>query len=212
MIEDGIYGFWKPKGPSSAHFLNGIKRKCYPKKVGHAGTLDPLAEGILAVGIGKGTKMLSEEVAKEKEYLAGIRLGVTSTTDDEEGEKAVSDSLIIPSLSEVKETIADFVGDISQVPPAFSALKIGGTEAYKLARKGVVVEMKARPAKVMSAELISYSYPDITVRFVTGPGVYIRSLARDIGAKLGVGGYMSSLIRERVGSFTKGNAIDPESL
>ena len=212
MIEDGIYGFWKPKGPSSAHFLNGIKRKCYPKKVGHAGTLDPLAEGILVVGIGKGTKMLQMEVAKEKEYVAGIRLGITSATDDEEGEKTEMNVANIPSAEAVSAAINSFVGDISQIPPAFSALKIHGTEAYKLARKGIIPEMKARPAKVMSANLISYSYPDITVRFVTGPGVYIRSLARDIGAALGTGGYMSDLIRERVGSFTAKNAIDPESL
>jgi len=207
-----IFAVWKPKGPSSNGVLNRIRHILGTKHVGHAGTLDPLAEGILVVGVGKGTKMLSLEVAKEKEYIADIRLGAVSSTDDAEGEITEKEVGGIPSGEDVHEAVFHFLGKGKQIPPVWSAIKVGGKESYKLARKGMDVPLEPRDIEVKEVEIIGYEWPRLTVRFVTGPGVYIRSLARDIGERLGVGGYLAGLIRSRVGSFTEKECIDMESL
>ena len=210
---DGIYAFWKPKGPTSHRYLNDIRRILGKSvKVGHAGTLDPLAEGILVVGIGKGTKQLQAEVEKEKEYVAEVTLGKTSTTDDEEGEKTVREVEAIPSESDIKDSIKHFIGEVDQVPPIFSAIKISGKPAYKTARKGGELELAPRRVLIKTIEILEYAYPRLVIRVETGKGVYIRSLARDIGAKLGVGGYMSGLTRTRVGQFDKGSVLSLEEL
>ncbi len=197
-----VFAVYKPKGPTSAHFLNELKRKLHVKKMGHAGTLDPLASGILVVGINEGTKDLHKIVQREKEYQATVRFGMTSTTDDEEGEKSEVEVKQIPSEEEVKRILQRFIGTIDQIPPAFSAIKIKGQEAYKLVRKGVTPEMKPREAKIFKIDLMEYSWPILKIKVTTGPGVYIRALARDIGAKLGVGAYLADLERIRVGEFT----------
>lgn len=202
-----VFAVYKPKGPTSAQFLNEIKRKLHVAKMGHAGTLDPLASGVLVVGINEGTKELHEVVQGEKEYEATVRFGMTSTTDDEEGEKKKIEIKHVPSEEEVKKTLKGFTGTIEQVPPAFSAIKINGQEAYKLMRKGKIPEMKAREAKIFKIDLLEYSWPILKVRVTTGPGVYIRALARDIGVKLDVGAYLADLERIRVGEFTKNNTL-----
>ena len=203
-----IFAVYKPKGPTSNQILTKIRKRTGVKKVGHAGTLDPLAQGILVVGVGRAaTKQLGTIVAKEKEYLATIRLGYTSTTDDNEGQKEKTQDITKPLLVHVKNTLKQFKGEIDQVPPIYSAIKIKGQEAYKLARKGKEVKMKSRKALIKKISLISYKYPYLKIKVVTGPGVYIRSLARDIGQTLGTGGYLSSLERTRVGQFTKSKAL-----
>jgi tRNA pseudouridine55 synthase len=203
-----IFAVYKPKGPTSNQILTKIRKRTGIKKVGHAGTLDPLAQGILVVGVGRAaTKQLGTIVAKEKEYLATIRLGYTSTTDDNEGQKEKIQDITKPLLVHVKNTLKQFKGEIDQVPPIYSAIKIKGQEAYKLARKGKEVKMKSRKALIKKISLISYKYPYLKIKVVTGPGVYIRSLARDIGQTLGTGGYLSSLERTRVGQFTKSKAL-----
>tara|TARA_Y100000310_G_C20686767_1_gene819516 strand:- start:1951 stop:2598 length:648 start_codon:yes stop_codon:yes gene_type:complete len=203
-----IFAVYKPKGPTSNQILTKIRKRTGIKKVGHAGTLDPLAQGILVVGVGRAaTKQLGTIVAKEKEYLATIRLGYTSTTDDNEGQKEKIQDITKPLLVHVKNTLKQFKGEIDQVPPIYSAIKIKGQEAYKLARKGKEVKMKSRKALIKKISLISYKYPYLKIEVVTGPGVYIRSLARDIGQVLGTGGYLSSLERTRVGRFTKNKAL-----
>ena len=203
-----IFAVYKPKGPTSNQILTKIRKRTGVKKVGHAGTLDPLAQGILVVGVGRAaTKQLGTIVAKEKEYLATIRLGYTSTTDDNEGQKEKIQDITKPLLVHVKNTLKQFKGEIDQVPPIYSAIKIKGQEAYKLARKGKEVKMKSRKALIKKISLISYKYPYLKIEVVTGPGVYIRSLARDIGQVLGTGGYLSSLERTRVGRFTKNKAL-----
>lgn len=205
---DGIYAFWKPKGPTSHRFLNDIRRIVgRDVKVGHAGTLDPLAEGVLVVGIGRSTKMLETEVQKEKEYVAEVTLGVSSSTDDEEGEKTIYPVLSIPGLSSVSAAAESFVGEINQVPPVYSAIKVGGKEAYKFARKGVDLKMKPRPVKIISMEILEYDYPRLVLRVATGKGAYIRSLARDLGMLLGTGGYLSGLKRTRVGEYVESSAF-----
>jgi len=203
MITENIHIFWKPKGVSSNGFLKKIRKMTGIRKVGHAGTLDPLAEGILVVGIGKGTKLLTDITGAEKEYLCVARLGATSETDDEEGIKTEIKVPIIPSHADVLCALSSFQNETEQVPPGYSAIKIKGKEAYKLARAGVSPTMKSRPAQIKEIELISYEWPLVSFRIVTGKGVYIRAVARDLGAKLNVGGYLASLQRTRVGSFTE---------
>ena len=191
----------KEKGPSSFRAVAAIRKITGIKKVGHGGTLDPLASGVLVVAAGRDdTKRIDEIVAKEKEYIADLKLGEESSTDDGEGEKiAVSD--LRPSREDIEASLQKFVGEIMQVPPKFSAMKVGGQRAYKLAREGKEVEMIARRVLIKEIELLKYEYPAAKIRVVTGPGVYIRSLARDIGRDLGCGAYMSDLVRTRVGEF-----------
>ena len=201
---------WKPKGPTSNDVVQDVKRITGGKKVGHAGTLDPLAEGVLVIGIGReGTKNLSVEVKKEKEYLAKVKLGETSITDDEEGEKtAVSDKK--PDKADITDIMRKFIGKIKQVPPIYSAIKVSGKEAYKFARQGEKPVLLERDADIKEIEVLSYEWPYLELRVVTGPGVYIRALARDIGKELGVGGYLAGLKRTRVGDFTADEALNLE--
>ncbi len=207
-----IFAVNKPKGPTSNQVLNKIRRIANTKKVGHAGTLDPLAEGILVVAIGReGTKQLDKIVQKEKEYIADVKLGITSTTDDEEGIKLKVESHKVAS-KKVEKILPKFIGKIKQVPPIYSAIKINGQEAYKRARKGEEIKMKIREVEIKEIEILKYKWPNLQIRVVTGPGVYIRALARDIGAELNVGGYLAGLIRTRVGDFKIADAVKSEDL
>jgi len=210
MITEGLHIFWKPKGISSNGFLKQIRKISGIRKAGHAGTLDPLAEGILVVGIGKGTKLPTEITGAEKEYLCVARLGATSETDDEEGIKTEIEVSTIPARADILRVLSSFQNETEQIPPGYSAIKIKGKEAYKLARGGASPIMKSRPAQIKEIELISYEWPLVSFRVVTGKGVYIRAVARDLGAKLSVGGYLSSLQRIRVGSFTERDILDLE--
>lgn len=207
---DGIFAVYKPKGPTSNDVVQDVKR-IVKDKVGHAGTLDPLAEGVLVVGVGEATKKLSSEVKKEKEYLAKIKLGETSTTDDEEGEKTAGVGGK-PERSAVESAVGEFLGKIKQRPPVYSAVKIRGKEAYKFARRGEKPVLLEREAEIKELEILDYKWPYLELRAVTGPGVYIRSLARDIGEKLGTGAYLAELKRTRVGDFTADKAISLENL
>ncbi len=202
-VSPNIFAVFKPKGPTSYDVVDQIKRRFPGQKVGHAGTLDPLASGVLVIGVGReATKLLHTEQFNQKEYRAVIHFGQTSTTDDAEGGKTDWPLANIPTLAEVEQVLTQFIGSIEQLPPAFSALKIGGTPAYKLARQGRVVELKKRPAEIHEITLVAYDWPDLTITVMTGRGVYIRSLARDLGAALNVGGYIKELERTRVGRFT----------
>ena len=206
----GIVPIFKPIGPTSHDMIYRIRKVTGVKKVGHAGTLDPLAQGVLVVGIGRdATKKLSQEVKKEKEYKAEFTLGTTSTTDDAEGEKSIVNLKKQPSLGDIERVIQnEFTGEILQRPPHYSAVKLGGKKAYELARKGIVPELEPRIREVKSFTVLDYVYPVVTVRITTGSGVYIRSLARDIGDRLGTGAFMSSLIRTRVGDFPLADCYD----
>jgi len=206
----GIFAIYKPKGPTSNDIVQDIKRITGGEKVGHAGTLDPLAEGVLVVGIGReATKKLGIEVKKEKEYLAKIKLGETSTTDDEEGEKIIL-SAKKPFRSAIESTVGKFLGKIKQIPPIYSAVKVRGKEAYKFARKGAKPLLLERDAEVKEIEILDYEWPFLELRVVTGPGVYIRALARDIGKELTTGAYLADLKRTRVGDFTEDKALTLE--
>jgi len=211
--ESRMIAIYKPKGPTSHDIVDQVRRATGVRKVGHAGTLDPLARGVLVVAIGRqATKKIAEVVQKEKEYVAKIKLGVTSTTDDEEGEKKVIEVTRVPEAAEVIKVIETFIGEIEQTPPIYSAVKIKGQEAYKRARRGEEVKMKSRIINIKEIEILKYEWPILEIRVVTGAGVYIRSLARDIGEKLGVGGYLVDLERTRVGEFKKENVVKLEDL
>jgi tRNA pseudouridine55 synthase len=209
-----IFAVYKPKGPTSYDIIRQIKKIVgKEEKIGHAGTLDPLASGVLVIAIGReSTKKISETVKKEKEYIAKIKLGETSVTDDEEGEKTVQQANFKPEREAIERILPEFTGEIMQTPPIYSAIKVKGDEAYKLARKGKEVKLVSRKVLIKNIEIISYEWPYLVLKVVTGPGVYIRSLARDIGKKLGVGGYLADLERTRVGDFTKERAIPAEKL
>lgn len=207
-VGEGIFAFDKPKGFSSNQLLMFIKKETGIKKIGHAGTLDPLATGVLVVAIGKkNTKQLSKFVAKEKEYRAIIRLGSTSETDDAEGPVVEQEIKKIPEIQAINNTVKEFIGEIEQFPPIYSAVKIAGEEAYKRARRGEKVEIKARMVLVKNIIIENYQWPNLLLNITTGPGVYIRSIARDLGQKLGVGGYITDLSRLRVGEFRIEDAI-----
>jgi tRNA pseudouridine55 synthase len=205
---DKIISINKPVGPTSNKILTEIKKKLGLKKgVGHAGTLDPLASGVLVVGIGKATKKLNEIVKKEKEYATTIRLGMNSTTDDAEGEKEKIKVDNIPSRKNIKETLMMFIGKIYQTPPIYSAVKVQGKEAYKLARRGKDVKLKKRKVEIKDIKLLKYKWPFLELKIITGPGAYIRSLARDIGRELKTGGYVYELQRTRVGGYVLDKSI-----
>jgi len=176
-------------------------------KVGHGGTLDPLASGVLVVLIGKATKMCDEVMAGVKGYLTTVDLSQVSTTDDLEGEKTKMVPEIIPTPAEVETACAKWVGDVMQAPPPYSAIKVNGQRAYALARKGEEVVLPARPIRIDSIKIVSYDWPMLTIDVVCGKGTYIRSLGRDIGRELGAGGMLTALRRTRVGRFTLDQAV-----
>jgi tRNA pseudouridine55 synthase len=197
-----IVPVFKPKGPTSHDIIDQIRKATGVKKVGHAGTLDPLASGVLVVGITrKGTKCLYDHVKKEKEYVAEICLGAVSKTCDQEGPIEEVEVKEIPAQEQVEKVLSKWQGKVMQRPPKYSAVKINGTPAYKLARQGKEFELPERVVEIKKIDLVNYSYPDLKIRFVTGKGVYIRSLARDIGEDLGTGGYLKDLKRTRVGQY-----------
>lgn len=169
-------------------------------KTGHAGTLDPFATGLLVILLGDATKKATEFLKLDKVYEATIRLGQTSTTGDPEGE-ITEVSSTQPTTSEVKAALEQFVGEITQVPPRFSAIKVNGQRAYKLARHGKEVEVPPRQVTIYTIELLEYSYPELKIRAHVGSGTYIRTLAEDIGAQLGVGAYCAQLRRTRIASW-----------
>ena len=200
---EGIFAVNKPVGITSHDVIYKLRRQTGVKRIGHAGTLDPLASGVLVVAIGREfTKQLDKIVKSEKEYIAEIFLGQTSTTDDMEGDKKIVNQALMPSLEDIKQTIQMFVGKIKQIPPIYSALKIKGKPAYKYARQGGTLVLEARDVEIKNIELLDYKYPIVKLKITCGKGVYIRSLARDLGEKLKTGGYLKSLIRTRVGKFT----------
>lgn len=191
----------KIRGMRKAAFkAQGITPTKRQLKVGHAGTLDPFATGLLIILLGDATKRSDEFLKQDKAYEATIHLGATSTTGDVEGEiTAVSDA--VPAEQQVRAVLDRFTGQIIQTPPIYSAIKINGQRAYKLARKGQEVEIPTRTVTIHSIELLDYSYPMVKIRTNVSSGTYIRSLAEDIGKELKVGAYCEELHRISIGSF-----------
>ncbi|MBX3388646.1 MAG: tRNA pseudouridine(55) synthase TruB [Phycisphaeraceae bacterium] len=185
-----------------------LRRGGAPKriKVGHAGTLDPLATGVLVVLVGKATRAVGELMATEKEYSATVDLSRTSTSDDLGGEVSNVQIEAVPDRETVEHALEAFHGDIMQLPPQFSAMKVGGERAYKLAREGTHAPLAPRPVRIHAINMTSYHWPLAEIHVRCGKGVYIRSLARDLGKSLRCGGLLASLRRTRVGAYEIGMA------
>lgn len=206
MKEDDILLVDKPAGITSFGVVARIRRRLSEQlgkkaKVGHTGTLDPFATGLMIIVTGKECRNAMNYSKLDKEYEATIRLGETSTTGDPEGELTPV-SANQPTLSEVQEALEQFQGEITQTPPAFSAIKINGRRAYDLARKGEAVDMPSRQVMIYSLQVLDYTYPELRIRVHVGSGTYIRSLAEDIGKALRTGAYCSELRRTKVGEWS----------
>lgn len=204
---EGILIVDKPKGKTSFSLVYELRKSLGVKKIGHAGTLDPFATGVMVMLIGRRyTRLADRFLTCDKEYLAQVYLGKTTDTYDCDGQ-VTAECSIIPSLKEIEESLKEFQGEIDQIPPMFSAKKIQGEKLYKLARKGQVVERK--PVKVfLHTELISYHYPILELRVSCSKGTYIRSIASDLGNKLGCGAHLSGLIRTRSGTYHLKDSMD----
>jgi tRNA pseudouridine55 synthase len=196
----------KPAGITSNDALMTLKRALNFPKIGHAGTLDPLASGVLPIALGEATKLVSYMMEDDKVYLYTVTWGEQRTTDDLEGEVMVS-SDVRPTEEQIKAVLPAFTGVIMQKPPTFSAIKIDGQRAYDLARAGQEFEIEARPVHIYELDLVRMEKDSATFRAVCGKGTYVRSLARDMARKLGTFGYVSMLVREAVGPFTLDTAI-----
>jgi tRNA pseudouridine55 synthase len=206
---DGIIVADKPGGKTSCWAVSQVKRILAEKKAGHAGTLDPLATGVLVIGLGFATRILRYVESFDKEYTGVIRLGVTTETDDAEGR--ITGESLVPAVSREKwdGVLCSFTGKLMQTPPCFSAVKICGERAYARARRGEVFETKPREVLIHELTLVRWdpggSLAEVRVR--CSKGTYIRSLARDIGAALGCGGHLASLRRERIGPFSRERSV-----
>lgn len=205
MTEAGIVVVDKPGGMTSHDVVGRCRRLFGTRKVGHAGTLDPMATGVLVVGIERATKILGLLTATDKSYEATIRLGQTTSTEDAEGELLQQVSAAQVTGEQVETAIAPLRGQIEQVPSAVSAIKIDGKRAYQMAREGQAVELPARPVRIDRFDLLAVrpagEFVDVDVVVDCSSGTYVRALARDVGAALGVGGHLTALRRTRVGGF-----------
>jgi tRNA pseudouridine synthase B len=202
----------KPAGLSSFGVVARVRRRLSMEagkkvKVGHTGTLDPFATGLLILLANKATKLSNQFLKLDKWYEATICLGKTSTTGDPEGEIIEQNTEKLPTLEEVKTVVNQFVGQITQTVPAFSAVKINGQRAYQLARRGEAVSMPTRQIEIYAIEILSYNYPELIIRTHVSSGTYIRTLGEDIGKALGVGAYLTALRRTQIGDYQIKNAV-----
>lgn len=217
FIKGEILSFNKPYGWTSFQVVSkvrsAISKKLHVKKmkVGHAGTLDPLATGVLIVCTGKSTKLIDELQSHTKEYIATLKLGATTPSYDKETEE----DAVYPTEHITKELVETvlrrFIGTIEQTPPEYSAVKINGKRAYEFARKGKSVELKPKTLVIDSIELLECNFPEIIIRVVCSKGTYIRALARDIGRELQSGAYLTGLVRTRIGEYKLDECLDPET-
>jgi tRNA pseudouridine55 synthase len=211
--EGGFILINKPAGITSHDVVDKLREITKIKKIGHAGTLDPFATGLLILGIGREfTKKLSVFQKKNKEYIATLKLGAESDTFDKEGKIVEKKVEKIPERKEIEEVLKSFLGEIEQIPPAFSAKKIKGKKLYELARKGIKVEPKPQKVKIYEISILEYNFPYLKIKVKCSSGTYIRSLANDIGKKLGCGAYVEDLIRTKIGEFSIENAVELSKL
>ena len=203
---NGVINIYKEKGFTSHDVVAKMRGILKQKKIGHTGTLDPDAVGVLPVCLGSATKLCDMLTDRDKEYVAVLKLGVETDTQDTTG-AIVKECAVMAEEEQVKEAIASFVGDYAQVPPMYSALKVDGKKLYELARQGKEVERKARPVTIYEIEILDMKLPEVTIRVACSKGTYIRTLCHDIGRKLGCGGAMASLKRTKAGAFLLNTAI-----
>ncbi len=211
-METGFLLIDKPKEWTSHDVVAFLRKKTGVKKIGHAGTLDPFATGLLIVGVGReATKRLDEFKSLDKTYIAEIQLGAVSDTYDSEGEITKKEYPPIDE-EEIKEVLASFVGKQLQIPPMYSAKKVKGKKLYELARKGIEIEREPSEIQIHEIQLLSYKYPILKIQIKCSTGTYIRSLAHDIGQKLGCGAYCNELERTKIGDFSVKNTSPIEKI
>jgi tRNA pseudouridine55 synthase len=208
----GLYNINKPSGITSRDVVNRVQRLVRPAKAGHAGTLDPLASGVLVVCVGPATRLIPYVQRMTKHYRATFLLGHASDTDDVYGEVCLSNDPYRPSREEILETLKRFLGEILQRPPRYSAVKVKGQRAYRLARRQEPIELPARPVTIHELHLRDYTYPTLELDVVCGSGTYIRSLGRDVAAELGTTAIMSSLVRTAIGTFSIEESVRLEDI
>lgn len=208
----GLLNINKPSGVTSRDVVNRVQHLIRPVKVGHAGTLDPLATGVLVVCLGPATRLVEYVQRMKKSYRGTFLLGSESKTEDVEGDVTLLTNAPIPSQHEVEAALQEFVGRIEQRPPAYSALKVKGQRAYALARNGKTVHLTSRPVEVHELCLVAYEYPTLILDVCCGSGTYIRSLGRDVAQRLGTGAVMSALERTAIGPFSLDSAVDIATL
>jgi tRNA pseudouridine55 synthase len=209
----GVLLLDKPVGPTSHDVVQRVRRLAGTRRVGHAGTLDPAASGLLVLGIGAATRLLPYLVGLDKSYLATVRLGFATTTDDAEGEPLGPPAPVTDEvLGRVPDVLASFTGEQDQVPSAVSAVHVGGRRAHELVRAGEAVDLAPRRVMISRIDLLGIRGGDLEVVVDCSSGTYIRALARDVGAALGVGGHVTALRRTRVGPLTVEEAGPPEEL
>lgn len=209
---DGVVVVDKPVGPTSFAIVRAARRQTGVRKVGHGGTLDPLASGVLPICLGEATKLAQFLLDADKEYQATIGFGVETDTYDAAGKVVATADARHLSEDQVRAALARFVGEQQQIPPMFSALKRDGRPLYAHARAGEVVERAARTVRIMTLDLVAFASPEVTVTMRCSKGTYVRSLAHDLGQALGTGAHLTALRRTRSGPFTLAQAISPEAL
>ena len=207
----GILLLNKPSGISSNQALQKAKKILKISKAGHFGTLDPLAEGLLIIGINSGTKLSKFLLNDEKEYEATIHLGISTDTDDSEGRVITSNNTEI-SIETLSEILDQFRGEQTQIPPKYSAIKIQGRKLYDYARKGEEIDIQPRKVTIHFLEILEFEYPTLQIKLKVSKGTYIRSIARDLGHKLGVGAHLTKLVRTEQGKFSLLNATTFKNL
>jgi tRNA pseudouridine55 synthase len=202
FFNHGVYSFHKPLGWTSYDVVNWVKRRCDTRKVGHAGTLDPAAEGLLLVAVGREhTKKLEQLAGQEKEYVCEITFGVVTDTGDSEG-KILSRQTVNIDKNTLQTVLNGFSGRQKQIPPMYSAVKVRGQKLYELARQGLEIERQPKEIEIKILELLDFQPPDkASLRIVCSKGTYIRTLCYNIGEKMGTGAYMSKLTRTRIGAY-----------
>jgi tRNA pseudouridine55 synthase len=203
----------KPSGPTSHDVVDIVRRALGQSRVGHLGTLDPFAEGLLVVVVGRATRLAPYAAGWRKSYEGVIRLGTVTNTDDRTGDPtATSDGWRNLDLAAIRAASAALTGEIEQLPPAYSAVKVGGVRSYRKARRGEAVDAPARRVTVFELAVTGWQAPDVTVRATVSAGTYIRALARDLGARLGCGGHLAELRRTAVGPFRLEDAVPAQTL
>jgi tRNA pseudouridine55 synthase len=206
-MSSGVLAVDKPVGPTSHDVVDAARRSLGTRQVGHFGTLDPFASGLVVLGIGPATRLAPFCVGHSKTYHAIVRLGQRSDTDDSKGTIQVEPMAVAPDRAAVERACAAWVGYVRQVPPAFSAKHVDGRRAYALARAGETVTLEASPVRIDSIEIERYSWPDLEIVVRCGAGTYVRALARDLGEELGTGGHCAALRRLASGPFRADQAL-----
>ena len=210
--ESGLVVVDKPGSMTSHDVVSRVRRLAGTRKVGHAGTLDPMATGVLVLGLNRATRLLGHLTLTDKRYDATVRLGGTTTTDDADGDLVSSSPTDHLSEDDVRSALSSLVGEIDQVPSSVSAVKVDGRRAYARVRAGEEVELSARRVTIHAIDVVSLDLPDVKVAVHCSSGTYVRAIARDLGAALGVGGHLTALRRTAVGPFTLADARSIDEL